>query len=94
MVMGNQSFVSSFTYAFERENLTTQLHIGHRAIYFIDFVDAATVNILIRIVRKEVTNGFDVEVVGKQGGAIGSHSLQVLDVLGQYVQNNLYEIDN
>ena len=92
--MGNQSFVSSFTYAFERENLTTQLHIGHRAIYFIDFVDAATVNILIRIVRKKVANGLDVEVVGKQGGAIRPYSLQVLDVLCQYVQNSLCVVDN
>ena len=83
--VGDEAFGPSFSHAFERHNLSTQLHVGHVAVNVAYLINPAAIHILIGVVGKQVAHGLNAEFVGKQGGPVGTYALQILDVLTEDV---------
>ena len=68
------------------KNLAFQLNKGHIGLQFIDVIDAASVDILIRVVFQELSPRRNAELLLQNLGAPWSHARQIFDVLVEDVQ--------
>ena len=78
--MGRQPPLPPFAYRLEAENLSFQLDIRHIAIYFVNVIDAAPVNIFIRKIINQIVQRVDFQLLVQYCGLLRPYTGDKFDV--------------
>jgi hypothetical protein len=72
--MGHQPAASALALGLKTQDLTVELHIGHRAVDFRNAVRAAAVDVLVGEIVEQVAHGADAELLVEKFGTPGAHA--------------------
>lgn len=86
--MSHQPFLATLAEVLERQDLAHQLHVRHRPVDFGDAVEAAAVDVLVRVIRQQIAHSLDGEFLAQQVRTLRTDALQILDVLVQSKHND------
>ena len=78
--MSSQASLPSFSYRLEAENFSFQLDIRHVAIYFVNVIDAAPVNIFIREIINQIVQRVDFQLLVQYCGLLRPYTGDKFDV--------------
>ena len=74
------ALLASRAHGLVTENLASQLNIGHIAVYLVDVIETATVDVLIGKIVEKIAEGGDAQLLTQQLGTLRADAGEKLDV--------------